>query len=62
MVIEEKYLNELAKEICWKDGGGEDCKMDCDKCRVGHYKKWKWIAKCIVVKLKRDNKLKGEGL
>lgn len=46
----EAEVTELSKEVCWYDGGGPKCKMDCKNCEAGHFKKWKWIIRLVIPK------------
>lgn len=48
--MDEKMVEEIAKDVCWEDGGGVNCKMDCPNCKAGHFKKWKWIVRIVVKK------------
>lgn len=48
--LTKEEVDQLSKELCWYDGGGEKCTMECETCKAGHFKKWKWIVKIIIPK------------
>jgi len=50
MPFTNEQIDELAKEACWYDGGGKDCKGVCATCKAGHYKKFKRLIKVVIPK------------
>ena len=56
----KEKIDELSKELCWYDGGGPKCQMDCESCQAGHFKKWKWVVKFLVPKWEKIRGRKDE--
>lgn len=57
-MLTKKEIDVIAKDVCWEDGGGANCKLDCVRCRAGHWKHWKKAVLAVEKSLIKLNKLK----
>lgn len=49
--VNEEKVESISKDLCWYDGGGPKCEMDCNNCKAGHFKKFKWIVRFVLKKI-----------
>lgn len=47
-------IDRLARAVCWHDGGGIYCQLDCATCYAGHHKKWKRLVKIVLKELEKE--------
>ncbi len=46
--LSKKDIDDIAKDLCWEDGGGPKCEMDCQSCKTGSWKHYKWVVPVVI--------------